>query len=240
MPERLPREAIPRRVAAELRDGNHVNLGVGLPMQIPAFVPWSTRLMFHAENGVIGFGPRAPRGEEDHDDEPRATSADRPWLDERAGYDLFNAGFQPVMLRPGGSIVDGAESFAIVRGRHLEYAVLGGMQVPETGDLANWRRPERPVGSVSGAADIALGARRVFVAMEHTTHDGDLRILRRCTYPLTAVRAIDSIFTDVAVLRIRPEGLVLEEKAPGWSVEDVQAITEPTLIVSAALQDIAV
>jgi 3-oxoacid CoA-transferase B subunit len=220
MPERLPREAIPRRVAAELRDGDYVNLGVGLPMQIPAFVPPATRVMFHAENGVIGFGPRAPQGEEN--------------------WDLFNAGFQPVTLRPGGSIVDSVESFAIVRGRHLDYAVLGGMQVSEAGDLANWRRPERPVGSVGGAADIALGARRVLVAMEHTTHDGDLRILRRCTYPLTAVRAIDSIFTDVAVLRIRPEGLVLEEKAPGWSVEDVQAITEPTLIVSEALRDIAV
>ena len=219
MPERLPREAIPRRVAVELRDGDYVNLGVGLPMQIPGFVPASKRVMFHAENGVIGFGPRAPQGEED--------------------WDLFNAGFQPVTLRPGGSIVDGVESFAIVRGRHLDFAVLGGMQVSEAGDLANWRRPERPVGSVGGAADIALGARRVFVAMEHTTHDGDLRILRRCSYPLTAVHAIDSIFTDVAVIRIRPEGLVLEEKAPGWTVEDVQAITEPTLIVSEAVRDIA-
>ena len=219
MPERLPREAIPRRVAAELQDGDFVNLGVGLPMQVPAFVASGKRVMFHAENGVIGFGPRAAQGEED--------------------WDLINAGFQPVTLRPGGVIVDSVEAFAIVRGRHLDFAVLGGLQVSETGDLANWRRPERPVGSVGGAADIALGARRVLVAMEHTTHEGDLRILRRCAYPLTAVRAIDSIFTDVAVIRIRPEGLVLEEKAPGWSVEDVQAITEPRLIVSESLKDIA-
>jgi 3-oxoacid CoA-transferase subunit B len=220
MPERLPREMIPRRVAAELQDGDFVNLGVGLPMQVPAFVPPGTRVMFHAENGVIGFGPRPVEGEED--------------------WDQFNAGFQPVTLLPGGAIVDSVEAFAIVRGRHLDFAVLGGLQVSETGDLANWRRPERPVGSVGGAADIALGARRVFVAMEHTTHEGDLRILKRCSYPLTAVRAIDSIFTDVAVLRIRPEGLVLEEKAPGWSVEDVQAITEPRLVVSDALRDISV
>jgi 3-oxoacid CoA-transferase B subunit len=203
----------------ELRDGDYVNLGVGLPMQVPQYVPSGTRVMFHAENGVIGFGPRVPQGQED--------------------WDLFNAGFQPVALQSGGAIVDGVESFAIVRGRHLDFAVLGGMQVSETGDLANWRRPERPVGSVGGAADIALGARRVFVAMEHTTHDGALRILRTCTYPLTAVRAIDSIFTDVAVIRVTSEGLVLEEKAPGWTVEEVQAITEPRLIVSEALRDIA-
>src|SRR5262245_49252808 len=187
MAEPLPREAIVRRVAAELCDGDYVNLGVGLPMQIPAFVDSSKRVMFHAENGVIGFGPRPPQGDED--------------------WDLFNAGFQPVTLLPGGAIVDGVDSFAIVRGRHLDVAVLGGLQVSERGDLANWRRPERPVGSVGGAADIALGARRVFVAMEHTTREGALRVLRSCTYPLTAVRAVDTIFTDVAVLRVTPAGL---------------------------------
>jgi 3-oxoacid CoA-transferase subunit B len=220
VPEPLPREAIVRRVAAELRDGDYVNLGVGLPMQIPAFVDASKRVMFHAENGVIGFGPRPPQGDED--------------------WDLFNAGFQPVTLQPGGAIVDGVDSFAIVRGRHLDVAVLGGLQVSERGDLANWRRPERPVGSVGGAADIALGARRVFVAMEHTTREGSLRILRTCTYPLTAVRAVDTIFTDVAVLRVTPAGLRLDEKAPGWTVEEVQAITEPTFFVGEALTDIAV
>ena len=184
MPEPLPREAIAQRVAAELRDGDDVNLGVGLPMQVPAYIESHTRVMFHAENGVIGFGPRPAPGQED--------------------WDLFNAGFQPVTLLPGGAIVDGVESFAIVRGRHLDVAVLGGLQVSETGDLANWRRPERPVGSVGGAADIALGARRVFVAMEHTTRDGGLRILKRCSYPLTAVHAVDTIFTDVAVIRVTP------------------------------------
>ena len=220
MPEPLPREAIVRRVAAELRDGDYVNLGVGLPMQIPAFVDQTKRVMFHAENGVIGFGPRPAAGEED--------------------WDLFNAGFQPVTLLPGGVIVDGVESFAIIRGRHLDVAVLGGLQVSERGDLANWRRPERPVGSVGGAADIAQGARRVFVAMEHTTRDGARRILTECSYPLTAVHAVDSIFTDVAVVRVTPAGLRLDEKAPGWTVEDVQAVTEPRLLVSPDLRDIAV
>ena len=220
MPEPLPRDAIARRVAAELRDGDYVNLGVGLPMQIPGFVAPPKRVMFHAENGVIGFGARPAPGEED--------------------WDLFNAGFQPVTLLAGGAIVDGVESFAIVRGRHLDVAVLGGLQVGENGDLANWRRPERPVGSVGGAADIAQGAKRVFVAMEHTTREGGLRIVKQCSYPLTAVHAIDSIFTDVAVIRITPAGLVLEEKAPGWTVAEVQAITEPRLIVSDTLRDIAV
>src|SRR4051812_1487489 len=128
MPEPLPREAIARRVAAELRDGDYVNLGVGLPMSVPAFVGADKRVMFHAENGVIGFGARPPAGEED--------------------WDLINAGFQPVTLQPGGVIVDSVEAFGVVRGRHLDVAVLGGLQVSEVGDLANWRRPERPVGSV--------------------------------------------------------------------------------------------
>jgi 3-oxoacid CoA-transferase subunit B len=220
MPEPLPREAIVRRVAAALEDGDYVNLGVGLPMQVPAFVEPPKRVMFHAENGVIGFGPRPPAGEED--------------------WDLINAGFQPVTLAPGAVIVDSVESFAIVRGRHLDKAVLGAFQVSERGDLANWRRPERPVGSVGGAADIALGARRVFAAMEHVTRNGELRIVKTCSYPLTAVRAIDTIFTDVAVIRVSAHGLVLEETAPGWSVEDVQAITEPRLQVSERLSVIAV
>jgi 3-oxoacid CoA-transferase subunit B len=220
MPDALPRDAIVRRVAAALQDGDYVNLGVGLPMQVPTHIEPTKRVMFHAENGVIGFGPRPAAGDED--------------------WDLINAGFQPVTLLPGGAIVDSADAFAIVRGRHLDVAILGGLQVSEQGDLANWRRPERPVGAVGGAADIALGARRVFVAMEHVTRDGDLRILRHCTYPLTAVRAVHTIFTDVAVIRVMPDGLVLEEKAPGWSVDDVQAITEPRLTISDRLSDIAV
>jgi 3-oxoacid CoA-transferase subunit B len=220
VPDALPREAIVRRVAAALQDGDYVNVGVGLPMQVPGFIDAAKRVMFHAENGVIGFGPRPPAGEED--------------------WDLINAGFQPVTLLPGGAIVDSVEAFAIVRGRHLDVAILGGLQVSEQGDLANWRRPERPVGAVGGAADIALGARRVFVAMEHVTRAGELRILRRCSYPLTAVHAVNIIFTDVAVIEVTPGGLVLEEKAAGWSVEDVQAITEPKLTVSPGLRDIAV
>jgi 3-oxoacid CoA-transferase subunit B len=205
--QRLPREAVARRVAAELADGDYVNLGVGLPTLVASYVDPSKTVIFHAENGILGFGPAARPGEEDPD--------------------LFDAGFRHVTLQPGAAVVDGSTSFAIIRGRHLDVAVLGGLQVSERGDLANWMRPDRGVGSVGGAADIAQGARRVYVAMEHTTRDGGLRIVRRCTYPLTAVRAVHVIFTDVAVIRVTPQGLVL-------------AITEPQLAVSPDFHEMAV
>lgn len=210
--DRLPREVIAMRIAAELKDGDYVNLGIGLPNLVSNYIPPGKLVMFHAENGVVGVGPAPEPGNE--------------------VPDLFNAGGQPVTLVPGGAIVDHAMSFAIVRGRHLDAAVLGGLQVSEKGDLANWMRPGRGVGSIGGAADIARGARRIFVAMEHTTREGEYKIVKRCTYPLTAAGVVDTIFTDVAVIRVTPEGLVLEEAAPGWTPEDVQAITEPALTVS--------
>ena len=143
------------------------------------------------------------------------------------------------LMIPGAAIVHHADSFAIVRGKHLDVAVLGGLQVAENGDLANWMRPDRGVGSIGGAADIARGAKKVFVAMEHTTKDGEFKIVKTCNYPLTGASVVHSIFTDVAVIRVTPEGLVLEEAAPGWTPEDVQAITEPTLIVSPTFTEYA-
>jgi 3-oxoacid CoA-transferase subunit B len=220
MPERLPREAIAQRVAAELRDGDYVNLGVGVPRLGAAHVQPPKRVMFHAENGVLGFGPIVEGAAPDPD--------------------LINAGFRPVSLVAGGSVMDSVESFAIIRGKHLDAAVLGGLQVSEQGDLANWQRTGRKVGAVGGAADIAQGAKRVYVAMEHTTRDGTLRIVRHCTYPLTAVRCVHTIFTDIAVIRVTASGLLLEELAPGWTVEEVQAITEPELTVSPNLRTLAV
>jgi 3-oxoacid CoA-transferase B subunit len=220
MPERLPREAIAQRVAAELRDGDYVNLGVGVPMLVAAYGRPPKRVMFHAENGVLGFGPIAEGATPDPD--------------------LINAGFRPVSLVPGGSVMDSVESFAVIRGKHLDAAVLGGLQVSEHGDLANWQRSGRKVGAVGGAADIAQGAQRVYIAMEHTTRDGTLRIVRTCTYPLTAVRCVHTIFTDVAVIRVTEPGLVLGELAPGWSVDEVQAITEPKLLVSQGLRTLDV
>ncbi|HLF79794.1 MAG TPA: 3-oxoacid CoA-transferase subunit B [Dehalococcoidia bacterium] len=218
--ERLPRELIAMRVAAELKEGQFVNLGIGIPNLVSDFTPPEKNVMFHAENGILGVGRNQEVGK-----------VDVP--------EMMNAGGQPVYMLPGGWLMDSAESFAIVRGGHLDVAVLGGLQVSEKGDLANWMRPGRNVGSVGGAADIAAGARAVYVAMEHTTTDGELKILRQCTYPLTAVRVVKKVFTDVAVISVTPEGLVLEEVAPGWSPEEVQAITEAPLTVSPSLREIA-
>lgn len=217
--ERLPREVIALRIATELEDGDYVNLGVGLPIMVSNFIPPGKQVYFHAENGVVGVGPAPEAGQEIPD--------------------LFNAGGQAVTLVPGGCYVDHAMSFAIVRGRHLDAAVLGGLQVSETGDLANWMRPDRGVGSIGGAADIARGAKKIYVAMEHTTREGELKIVNRCSYPLTAVGVVHTIFTDVAVIRVTPAGLVLDEAAPGWTPGDVQAITEPRLTVSPTFHEMA-
>lgn len=217
--ERLPRELIAMRVAAELLPGEFVNLGTGMPNLVADFTPDEKGIVFHAENGILGLSRAQMEG-----------GADIP--------DMRNAGGQPVTMIKGGWLMDSADSFAIVRGGHLDVAVLGGLQVSEQGDLANWMRPSRAVGSVGGAADIATGARKLYIAMEHTTKDGEYKIVKECSYPLTGRRCVAKIFTDVAVISVTPEGLVLEEMAPGWTAEEVQAITEPTLIVSPDLKEI--
>lgn len=217
--ERLPRELIAMRVAAELQPGEFVNLGTGMPNLVADFTPNEKGIVFHAENGILGLSRAQMEG-----------GADIP--------DMRNAGGQPVTMIKGGWLMDSADSFAIVRGGHLDVAVLGGLQVSEQGDLANWMRPSRAVGSVGGAADIATGARKLYIAMEHTTKDGEYKIVNECSYPLTGRRCVAKIFTDVAVISVTPEGLVLEEMAPGWTAEEVQAITEPTLIVSPDLKEI--
>lgn len=217
--ERLPRELIAMRVAAELQPGEFVNLGIGIPNLVADFTPDEKGIVYHAENGILGLSKAQVVG-----------GADVP--------DMRNAGGQPVTMIKGGWLMDSADSFAIVRGGHLDVAVLGGLQVSEKGDLANWMRPGRAVGAVGGAADIATGARKLYVAMEHTTKDGEIKIVRECSYPLTARRCVTKIFTDVAVISVTPEGLVLEEMAPGWTTEEVQSITEPHLIVSPTLREI--
>jgi 3-oxoacid CoA-transferase subunit B len=207
------------RVANELQPGEYVNLGIGIPNLVADFTPDDKGIIYHAENGILGLSKSQMEG-----------GIDVP--------DMRNAGGQPVTIIKGGWLMDSADSFAIVRGGHLDVAVLGGLQVSEKGDLANWMRPSRAVGAVGGAADIATGARKLYVAMEHTTKDGEIKIVRECSYPLTARRCVKKIFTDVAVISVTPDGLVLEEMAPGWTAEDVQAITEPTLIVSPNLREI--
>ena len=210
-PAGLTRELIALRVARELQPGAVVNLGIGLPTLVANFVPEGAGVMFQAENGILGYGGIV---EEDFD------------------QDLINAGGQPVSLEPGASFFDSAASFAMIRGGHIDVAVLGGLQVSERGDLANWYVPERGGGSVGGAMDLAVGARRLIVAMQHTTRDGSPRIVGECSYPLTAARCVDLIVTDLAVIEVAEEGLILRELAPGISSAQVQQLTEPALHVS--------
>lgn len=207
-PVGLTRELMAMRVAQELQDGMVVNLGIGLPTMTSSYLPAGKRVLFQAENGVLGYGGIA-EGSYDQD--------------------LINAGGQPITLLPGASFFDSATSFGMIRGGHIDVAVLGGMQVAENGDLANWFVPERGGGSVGGAMDLAVCARRLIVVMEHVTRDGSPRILRRCTFPLTATSCVDLVVTDLAVIEVAVDGLVLREVAPGVSPEQVQALTEPTL-----------
>jgi 3-oxoacid CoA-transferase subunit B len=208
MPDGLTRELIAMRVAQELHDGMAVNLGIGLPTLVASFVPTDRIVLFQAENGILGYGGI---GESDFD------------------QDLINAGGQPVTLRPGASFFNSAESFAMIRGGHVDAAVLGGLQVSERGDLANWYVPERGGGSIGGAMDLAVGSRRLIVAMEHTTREGRPRILRECSYPLTAMACVDLIVTNLAVIEVTTSGLLLLEVAPGITPDAVQAVTEPAL-----------
>jgi 3-oxoacid CoA-transferase subunit B len=201
------------RVAKELRNGMAVNLGIGLPTLVANFLPEGVTIMLHAENGILGYGGIDPN--------------DSEW-----DTDLINAGGQPVTLVPGAAYFDSATSFAMVRGGHLDLTVLGGLQVSAKGDLANWALPGRPGGGIGGAMDLAAGAGRVIVAMEHTTREGEPRIVEACAYPLTARECVDLIVTNLAVIEVTPAGLVLRETAPGVTVEEVVAATGAKLDVS--------
>ena len=216
-PVGIPRDLVAMRVARELRDGMTVNLGIGLPTEVADYVPEGVTVWLQAENGILGYGGIAP--------------------DEQFDQDFINAGGQPVTIRPGACFFDSAQSFAMIRGGHVDVTVLGGLQVSERGDLANWMVPERGGGSVGGAMDLAVGARHVIVAMAHTTNEARPRILRACTYPLTAERCVDLIITDLAVVRVTGGGPVLEERAPGVTVEEIQSVTEPRLAVAGEVRE---
>jgi len=218
MKARLDRQTIALRVAKEFSDGAVVNLGGGIPALAANFVPEGRTVMFHAENGVLGFGGVPP-------------------AEEQSPYQLGANGV-PFMSLPGMSFFHHADSFAMIRGGHIDVTVLGALQVSEKGDLANWTFPERGIGNIGGAMDLAAGCRRVIVAMEHVTPKGQLKILKECSYPLTAARCVNLVVTDIAVIHVAPEGLVLEETAPGWTAEEVQALTEPKLILSPDLKEI--
>ncbi len=219
MKERLDRQTIALRVAKEFYDGAVVNLGGGIPTLAANFVPEGRSVTFHAENGVLGFGG-VPQNE-----------------DEQKPY-MLGANGIPFSPLPGMSFFDHAQSFAMIRGGHIDISVLGALQVSEKGDLANWTFPERGIGNIGGAMDLAAGCGRIIVAMEHTTPKGKLKIVRECSYPLTAARCVKLIVTDIAVIHVTSDGLVLGETAPGWTVEEVQALTEPKMIISPYLKEI--
>ncbi len=214
----LTRELMALRALHELQDGWVVNLGLGMPTLLADLLPPDREIYLHAENGLLGFGPYAEEGMGDPD--------------------FVNAGGQPVTLRPGASFFDSAASFAIVRGGRLDAAVLGGMQVAENGDLANWMTPSRGLGGVGGAMDIAASARRVIVLMEHTTRAGEPKLVQRCTYPLTAAGVVDLIITDLAVIAVTPGGFELRELAPGVPFVEVQRRTDASLRAAAEIREI--
>jgi 3-oxoadipate CoA-transferase, beta subunit len=200
------------RVAQDLEDGWFVNLGIGIPTLVADVIPEGREIILHSENGLLGLGPKPEPGQED--------------------MDLVNAGKEPITLKPGGSFFSQSDSFAMIRGGHLDAAVLGAFQVSAEGDLASWKVPNDPLGRVGGAMDLTVGAKRIFLCMQHTSK-GKPKIVEECTYPLTAPRCVDRIYTDLAVIYVTDEGLVVHELAPGVTFEYLQECTAAKLKIHA-------
>ncbi|MBN1176435.1 MAG: 3-oxoacid CoA-transferase subunit B [Dehalococcoidales bacterium] len=218
MKARLDEQTISLRAAREFTDGAVVNLGYGMPGLCANLIPGDKTVFFQSENGMLGYGSLA--------------------TDEEKDYELINASDQPVTPLPGMCFFDSAAAFDMIRGGHIDIVVLGAYQVSEKGDLANWGRPGRPATGMGGGMDLAVGAGKIIVTMLHITRDGEPRIVKECMYPLTARHCVDLIITDLAVMEVTDSGLVLKETAPGWTLEEVQALTGTELTPAPDLKEI--
>ncbi len=219
MKQGLTRELIALRIAQELQDGTYVNLGFGIPTLVANFIPRDIDVILHSEQGILGY--HGVLSEQDGD------------------IDLINASGQPTSVVPGACFCDFATSFGMIRGGHIDISVLGAYQVSEKGDLANWQIPGQKIGGIGGGMDLAFGARSVIVAMEHTAKTGQPRIVKKCTFPVTAEGVVKTIVTNLACIEVTPSGLVLKEVAPGLTPEEIQAVTEPRLIISDRLTEMS-
>lgn len=220
--ERLSEQTIAMRVVREFKDGDYVNLGIGIPSLCALFIPGEKEIFFHAEQGVMGY---------------TRTLFEEEW--EIADLDYVDAGGQFIFpSSPGMSFFDIDTSFDMIRGRHLDLTVLGGLEVSERGDLSNWTSGGAEGAGIGGSMDLAIGAKRVIVAMTHTTREGKPKIVKRCRLPLTAKECVDLVVTDLAVIKVTSQGLLLKEIAPGWTQDEIQALTEPKLIIAQAKRDI--
>lgn len=215
----LTKEQIAKRIAKEVKDGQYINLGIGIPTLVANYIPKDINVVLQSENGLLGIGPFP--------------------TDDQVDADLINAGKQTVTMLPGSSLFSSADSFAIIRGGHVQLTILGAMEVSETGDIANWKIPGKMVKGMGGAMDLVASADNIIVAMQHCSKDGQSKLLPKCTLPITGIKCVRKIVSDLAVLEIAPEGgFILKERAPGVSVEEIQAKTAGKLIISGEIPEI--